>query len=307
MNKRIQQYIILMILILAILILPSCNFNTTKFAQETINNNKSNSNNNDVSVSNGVSVSDGVNDSNSVSNNNSSNYSNNKRNVMNELFTDNEKEKMGITDKTSVEIYSSPLLKNQYFVKVITEIDWSEVIYQITVNEDEKKIESMLADDGYAIVDDITLFTQVNALELPDKYLPILLALTTSSHMGNGKTSFFAFTQDGTMVPMFTAGHTVDREKDTTNGQIFERGRLSISLRPNNSGSEYSDIVFKGRGYLYGIKDKDTTHEYLYQIVDIERVYSFNSDASVYEETLNNENIIETIDGITSYTDFWKE
>ena len=237
---------------------------------------------------------------------------NNKKKVDNgdkkdaEFFTAEEKGKMGILDDTSVEIYSNPNLKNQYFVKVVTDVDWNEVLYRVTVNENKKTIETMQDDGGYAIVDDVSFYTQ-GELELPDKYISLLLAVTTSSHMGNGNTTFYAFTQDGTMSLLLSTSPTVDREKDTTNGAIFEKGRLSASIRQSKNESEYSEIIFVGRVYIYGVKNNDTTGEYLYQIKDIEKVYSFNKDISQYEESSSKEDIIQTIEGVSSYADFWKE
>ncbi len=219
-----------------------------------------------------------------------------------DFFTAQEKEEMGITDKTSIEIYSNPNLINQYFVKVVTEVDWFEGLYRVTVKENKKTIEAM--QDG--IVDDVTFYTQGNGLELPNKYIPILLAVTTSTHMGNGDTTFYAFTKDGTMDLLLSAGHTVDREKDTTDGSVFENGRLFGYMEKNNSGSEYSDIAFIGRVYMYGVKNNDLG-EYLYQIKDIEKVYSFNKEISQYEETSSKEDVIQTVKGVSSFSDYWKE
>lgn len=221
-----------------------------------------------------------------------------------EFFTAEEKEKMGIQDDTSVELFSNPNLKNQYFVKVVTDVDWNEVLYRVTINGDKKSIETM--QDGGPIVDDVSFYTQ-GELDLPDKYIPILLAVTTSTHMGNGNTTFYAFTQDGTMSLLLSTSPTVDREKDTTNGAIFENGRLSAYIRQSKNESEYSEIVFVGRVYIYGVKNNDTAGEYLYQIKDIEKVYSFNKDISQYEESSSKEDLIQTIDGVSSYTDFWRE
>ncbi len=259
---------LLIFLVLMVIYLPSCSMNETDYAQEKVKS---------------------------------------KQETDTDFFSAEEKEKLGITDGTSVELYSNPNLENQYFVKVVTEVDWSEMLYRVTVNGNKKSIEVMLGDEGYAIVDDVTFYTQRDNLELPNKYIPILLAVTTSSHMGNGNTIFYAFTQDGTMDMLLNASHTVDREKDTTNGAIFENGRLSVDISENKNGSEYSNIVFKGREYMYGVKDNDITGEYLYQIIDIKKLYSFNNETFQYEETSDKEDIIQTVEGVTSYTDFWKE
>jgi hypothetical protein len=52
-----------------------------------------------------------------------------KKEVYHEFFTAEEKKKMGIADGRSVEIHSSPRLKNQYFVKVVDDVDWFEDLY----------------------------------------------------------------------------------------------------------------------------------------------------------------------------------
>lgn len=88
---------------------------------------------------------------------------------------------------------------------------------------------------------------------------------------------------------------------------IFERGKLNISLQANENNDKYSNIILTGREYMYGITDKDTSGKYLYQIIDIKRVYSFDEDSSQYKELSNTEAVIQTMDGVISYHDYYEK
>ena len=176
----------------------------------------------------------------------------------------------------------------------------------MTVKDGSKTIEAVPY--GGPIIDDITFYSSKSGddLKLPDTFLPVLLSVSSSTHMGNGNTYFYAFKQDGTMKELLCAEHTIDREKDSTNGAIFENGRLHISLQTKESEDGYSDIILNGREYTYGATDTDISGKYLYQISDIKRVYSFNEDTLQYNKISDSKEIIQTMDGVISYDDYWK-
>lgn len=231
--------------------------------------------------------------------------SNAKELINNDYFSTEEKDKMGITEGTSIEIYSNPNLKQQYFVKVITEYNWSEALYRIIIKGDKKIIENITPND---IIDNVTLYSNSfgGNLKLPDKYIPLLISISSSSHMGNGNTIFYACKNDGTMDELLCAEGTVDQNKDSTNGIIFENGRLNIAIETHEDDN-YSEIVFTGREYKYGVKGTDASGKYLYQIIDIKRVYSFDESTLLYKESSSNsEDIIQTMDGVISYEEYWQ-
>ncbi|WP_455717339.1 hypothetical protein [Anaerosporobacter sp.] len=224
------------------------------------------------------------------------------------FFTDLEKEELGITDKSSIEIFSNPLLTNQYFVKVIENNNWFESIYRVVVDGNHKQIESLGLD---GIIEDFNFYTERDSVKLPDKYLPLVLAISYSSHMGNGPTNLYVFTTEGDMEELLCAESTVDANLDTASGIIYQNRYLNLHFQDTNNGGEYNDIVFSGDAYQYGVaenpKDNPIGANFLYQTLQLERIYSYDQKQEKYVEKSNNEKVIQTMDGVMSYHEYWED
>lgn len=223
------------------------------------------------------------------------------------IFSDKEKKELGITSNTSIEIFSNPNLENQYFVKVIQSNNWDELLYRVVINNNQKDIE--LLTEG-SILDDISFYTSKDNIKLPDKYLPLVLTVTSSTHMGNGGTNLYVFTKDGNMENLLYAEETVDKNLDSENGIIYKNNYLSLNFQDNKDESNYSNIIFSGEAYQYGIeenrKDNSKIKEVLYQNMYIEVVYSYDKTNKKYIEISNDKKILQTIDKVISFSDFWK-
>lgn len=228
-----------------------------------------------------------------------SSNANAEQNVVQINFTKAEKEKMGITDKTSTELYCDPLLENQCFVKVITENDWSEALYWVTYG---KKTKIQCLSDG--IIDDITFYKESDFIQLPDTYLPLILAVTSSSHMGNGETVLYVFRKNGKIKKLLCIGGTVDRGHDSENGAVYEGGRQDIYFKKGKNG--YCNIIVSGREYQYGLKENNTKKDALYQIVDNKDVYVYDKKKASYQKKMEKRKVVQRIDGVISWHEYWK-
>lgn len=156
--------------------------------------------------------------------------------IEDEILTEEEREVLGISKKQpySYEIYSNPLLPNQYFVKLIFEKAWKEVLYQVVEKEDgTKEITDLLEGDG-GIYDDISFYSSQDGVSLPDNYLPVILAVSSSSNMGNGLTSLFVFLKDGTMEKLFEA-----------NQRLCQIGELKFVYQFDEEKDKYVQVVNK--------------------------------------------------------------